>query len=141
MVARSTMSPIRVLICGAAPRRSGDPGWTDPGMIRAAVGTFLLPGDVVIEGEAQGADQMGREAAEAYGLRVLAYPAKWSRWGSAAGPIRNKQMLDEGQPTEVWAFHDDLSKSTGTRDMVRRAKKAGLPVWHFSHARPEGVAL
>ena len=91
--------------------------------------------DVVIEGECRGADKMGRRAAEeALGFTVeagtiLPFPAKWSVYHNAAGPIRNQQMLDEGKPTEVWAFHNDLEHSTGTRDMVRRALKAGLIVW------------
>jgi len=33
---------------------------------------------------------------------------------------------------EVWAFHSDLSKSTGTADMVRQATKAGIPVKVFT---------
>lgn len=77
---------------------------------------------------------MGRYAGEAIGLRVkngtiLPFPAQWTTHGLAAGPIRNQQMLDAGHPTEVWAFHDRLTHSIGTRDMVNRAMKAGLPTW------------
>lgn len=45
-----------------------------------------------------------------------------------AGPIRNEQMLQEGQPDKVLAFHENLAQSRGTADMVRRAAKAGVPV-------------
>jgi len=43
-------------------------------------------------------------------------------------------MLDEGKPTYVLAFHDNLAESKGTKDMVTRAKKAGIPVEVWSHA-------
>jgi len=50
--------------------------------------------------------------------------ANWRTHGKAAGPIRNQQMLDEGRPHLVVAFPG----GTGTADMVRRAKAAGVPV-------------
>ena len=37
-------------------------------------------------------------------------------------------MLDEGKPDLVIAFHNDLPKSKGTKDMVKRAQKADVPV-------------
>lgn len=83
--------------------------------------------DVVIEGEARGADLMAREAAEQLGIPVLRFPAEWERYGKAAGPVRNRQMIVEGEPTEVIAFHADIMNSRGTRDMVVQARKAGIP--------------
>lgn len=56
------------------------------------------------------------------------FPADWSKHGRAAGPIRNQQMLDEGKPDLVVAIHTDPGLGRGTRDMVSRAKRAGLPV-------------
>jgi hypothetical protein len=50
-----------------------------------------------------------------------------------AGPIRNQQMLDEGHPDLVIAFHDNMSESRGTRDMVGRAIKGGFSVRLVSH--------
>lgn len=38
-------------------------------------------------------------------------------------------MLDEGKPTLVLAFHEHIIMSKGTKDMMRRALKAGLPVY------------
>lgn len=117
----------RILICG-------DRDWTDAPLITAAI-SGLAPGTVVIHGAAPGADSMaGCAAALQEGLTVLTFPARWSTEGRAAGILRNQRMLEEGRPTEVWAFHDDLAHSTGTRDMVRRATEAGLPVQVFQHA-------
>jgi len=90
---------------------------------------LTLPSDtIIVEGEAEGADLLARSVAEELGFHVEPYPANWTQYGRAAGPIRNKQMLDEGQPHLVIYFHDDLAKSTGTRDMVKKAKERGITV-------------
>lgn len=61
------------------------------------------------------------------------YPADWSKYGRAAGHIRNQQMLDEGRPDIVLAFvhqpFDGEWDSRGTRDMCQRARKAGVSVF------------
>jgi hypothetical protein len=64
---------------------------------------------------------------------VLHYFANWKLFGLSAGPIRNQQMLDEGKPDFVIAFHDNLYASRGTQDMVTRAMKAGVPVRKVKH--------
>jgi hypothetical protein len=84
---------------------------------------------VVIEGGARGADTMAREWAESRGIPVEEYPADWEKYGRAAGPIRNKQMLTEGEPAMVIAFPKTvLIESKGTKNMVMQAQKAGLLV-------------
>lgn len=84
--------------------------------------------DLVIEGEAPGADTLAREAAEYFGIPVLAFPANWQKYGRAAGPIRNTEMLNEGKPDMVVAFHNDYLHSKGTKNMVEQALKRGLKV-------------
>lgn len=37
-------------------------------------------------------------------------------------------MIDKGQPDCVVAFHNSIEVSKGTLDMVKKAKKKGLPV-------------
>jgi hypothetical protein len=91
----------------------------------------------VMEGGAKGADAAARAwACRPFSPGVLIehfpFPADWDKYGKAAGPIRNQQMLDEGHPDMVIAFHDDLTNSKGTKDMVKRAKKAGVPVYLVS---------
>lgn len=83
---------------------------------------------VVIEGGAPGADALSLEAAEAFDVCVQSFPAEWEKYGKAAGPIRNTQMLNEGKPELVIAFHDDLQNSKGTRNMVQQAEKRKIPV-------------
>jgi hypothetical protein len=87
----------------------------------------------MINGLARGADQMAVDWADAHDIWVEGYPAQWTQQGRAAGPIRNQQMLDEGRPELVLAFHDNLDESKGTKDMVTRARKAGITVLHYYH--------
>jgi hypothetical protein len=47
-----------------------------------------------------------------------------------AGPLRNYQMLEEGKPDLVVAFPG----GGGTKDMVRRAVKAGVSVHEVNRA-------
>lgn len=95
----------------------------------------------IIEGEARGADTLAREYAKENKIERLGFPAQWDLHGKSAGPIRNAQMLAEGQPDLVVAFifkpaADDilygLSDSQfnrGTKNMINQAKKAGVPVY------------
>lgn len=112
----------RVLICG-------DRNWKDfPVILHRLSNVAALKGvEVVIEGEASGADTLGRIAAQQMGIPVLKFPAQWGKYGKAAGPVRNQQMLDEGKPTLVLAFHPFLQNSKGTLDMVSRARNADIP--------------
>lgn len=115
---------MRVLICG-------DRKWSDEDTMREVISK--LPQDtVVIHGACRGADQMAGRLAEEYGLSVEAFPADWARYGRGAGPIRNKQMLVEGRPDRVYAFHNNLAASRGTANMIRQATVSKIEVWTFS---------
>lgn len=118
---------------------TGDRKWDDPEPIEAMVDGLDPERDLVIEGECVGADLLGKEVALSWCISVEGYPAKWDEYGKAAGVIRNQQMLDEGKPDVVWAFHDDLKNSKGTKDMVKRALKARLPVYLVSRPRLEDL--
>lgn len=119
---------MRVLVCG-------DREWVDQQMIYNQLKQLhtASPIEIVIEGEARGADLMGRKAATYLNIPVLGYAANWKEYGRSAGPIRNQQMLKEGRPDLVLAFHDHLDQSKGTRHMVSIAQKAGIPVQVISH--------
>ena len=86
------------------------------------------PVTLLIEGEAKGADTLARRWAERNGVHVAKFPANWEQYQRAAGPIRNAQMLKEGRPEQVVAFHNNLAQSKGTANMVQLARKAGVPV-------------
>lgn len=113
---------MRVLVCGSRY-------WDRKETIIAHLTTLHLgEKDLVLEGGARGADSLGKLVAERLCIPVKEYPADWTRYGRAAGPIRNQRMLDEGKPDLVLAFHDDIEHSRGTKNMVEQAKKAGIPV-------------
>lgn len=78
----------------------------------------------IIHGGANGADSLAHQYAHISGIPVTVYPADWKKHGRGAGPIRNAQMLTEGKPDLVVAFPG----GTGTKDMVTRAKRAGVEV-------------
>lgn len=98
--------------------------------------TWLPPPDtVIISGAASGADTAAVDWAVVNWVSFLEFPADWKKLGYAAGPIRNQQMIDEGRPDLVLAFPG----GTGTADMVRRARAAGIEVREiampaFSHS-------
>lgn len=130
---------MRVLICG-------DRNWRDKATIRKVV--MRIPLDwTVMTGVARGADEWADFYARARGLDVVQFPARWDEHDhlgrtavpcrcpylaercKAAGIRRNQQMLAEGRPDLVIYFHKSLERSKGTRDMVRRARAAGVAVY------------
>jgi len=80
---------------------------------------------VVVHGGARGADACAAVLAPRMGFKVEEHPADWDRHGKAAGPIRNQYMVDLGADVCL-AF--PIGESRGTRDCIRAAEKAGIPV-------------
>lgn len=116
---------MRVLVCGG--RDYKDEEWFDYVM---QMFDIWLPKSIttIIEGRCHkgGADLL----AQKWSNKVLkkdseGYPADWTKYKKPAGFIRNQQMLDEGKPDIVLAFPG----GPGTEDMVKRAKKANIPVF------------
>lgn len=111
---------MKILVCG-------DREWTDRARIFRILEGFLEEKPLIIHGGCRGADRLAGEVATNLGFKVEVYPADWRKHGKAAGPIRNRQMLDE-HPDIVIAFHNDLKNSKGTKDTVTEAIKRGIPV-------------
>jgi hypothetical protein len=106
-----------------------------------------LPTDIeIISGMATGADAVAVDWAIVNWCHWHEYPAEWTdlshpdavirtrrdgtQYDAKAGSRRNQRMLDEGHPNLVIAFPG----GTGTADMVRRARKAGVEVIEISAA-------
>lgn len=130
------MSGLRVLVCGGR-------SYNDRVSLFAALNQFVIdlgPFEVLIEGEAPGADRLAREWAETHGIKVIACPADWTnvqvpgavvrhnkygrKYNAAAGPQRNARMLREHAPDIVIAFPGHA----GTQNMIDLAKEAGVEV-------------
>ena len=79
---------------------------------------------VVIDGMASGADTIAHKWALARGKESVRFPAQWAKYGRIAGPIRNRQMIDEGKPDLGVAFPG----GAGTNNMKIQLKQAGIKV-------------
>ena len=112
---------MRVLVCG-------DRNWLNKNLVMEKLKSLSSQVEVVIEGEARGADTFGRICAQELGIPVEKYPADWKRHGLLAGPIRNVLMLKVGKPDLVLAFHNNIEESKGTGHMIKIARKAGVKV-------------
>lgn len=85
---------------------------------------------VIVEGGAQGADTLAKEYAIKHDIPFEEYRAEWNKYGRAAGPKRNTDMLNSGIDVVV-AFPG----GRGTHDTIRKAEKIGIRVW--KPGRPE----
>lgn len=85
-----------------------------------------LHGDNVtlIVGDAKGADLYARRAGFGFNWTMRIFAADWDAHGKAAGPTRNTQMIEEGQPQLCFAFPG----GKGTADCVQKCHRAGIPV-------------
>jgi hypothetical protein len=108
---------MRVLVCGGRDYDEED-------TLFAALDS-LKGVSHIIEGGAPGADALAREWAKSRAVPHTSYPADWLKYGRAAGPVRNRQMLREGKPNLVVAFP---TGGPGTKNMIGLAEKAGVPV-------------
>jgi hypothetical protein len=113
----------RVLVCGGRDYADTDRVWSvlDDLLVRGEL-------DEIIHGGADGADRLADNWAFARRIPVRMFPADWKQHGTAAGPIRNQQMIDEGKPALVIGFPG----GRGTADMVRRARDAGVRVMEIT---------
>lgn len=111
---------------------TGDRNWKDYSVIYRELSKYP-PGTTLIHGKARGADSLADIAGERLRFDVKPFPAKWNVYGKAAGPIRNQEMINwilshHDEQKKVLAFHKNLAESKGTKDMVTRAKNAGVEV-------------
>lgn len=124
---------------------TGDRNWTDLDLLYRTLAQE--PQDTVLVHGANGdkkhwppqygADMQADFAArERFFYEPKAYPAQWDKFGLAAGPMRNRQMLIENPIARVVAFHDHLRTSKGTKNMVYEALKRHIPVTLVTH---EGI--
>lgn len=80
---------------------------------------------VIVSGCARGADTLGEKYAMSRGLRVMKFPADWSKYGKKAGFIRNEEMAKNGDA--CIAFLSREGKNVGTKMMISLASVYNLP--------------
>jgi len=75
-----------------------------------------------------GVDKLAEEWAEAEGIKIKRFPARWDKHGRSAGPRRNKKMAGYAQALiAVWD-----GRSPGTKNMIREALRMRIDTYvHF----------
>jgi hypothetical protein len=125
---------------------TGDRKWDDWEIIFRELSRFNPAETIIIHGDADGADSIAGMIAEEMGFEVIPMPAHWrhncDQWvlrygpcppdckeycGVGAGPIRNRKMAKLNADL-VLAFHKNIKKSKGTKDMVEVCEKKGMEV-------------
>lgn len=82
----------------------------------------------IISGTAKGADSLGEQFANKYGLKLTKFPADWNQYGKSAGYIRNEEMAKYAKKDGIlFAFWDNSSK--GTKHMISIASKYNIPTY------------
>ncbi|NKY60443.1 SLOG family protein [Nocardia flavorosea] len=139
---------------------TGSRDLTDHDLVRDALRKAwkqLQPGPIVlVHGAARGADTIARDIWVSGKLLDEPHPADWAHcrpecahpprkhangrpWCPAAGSYRNQEMVDLGADLCVgFPLGDGWS---GTRDCMRRARAAGIPVREFVAGRGETVLI
>lgn len=91
----------------------------------------------LVHGAARGVDSLCADIARARGWEPVPFRADWTRFGKAAGVIRNQQMLDANPAIDIVVAFPALKvgsmlplreQSRGTWDMHDRCIAAGLTV-------------
>jgi|SRR3984957_20973461 len=106
---------------------AGSRDFTDYNLLERTMDNLTAKLDtvVILSGAAKGADELGEKWAFKNWFRVERFHADWHTHGKAAGHIRNSEMI-AASPDCLVAFHKN--NSPGTRDIIDKAKKAGLIV-------------
>lgn len=81
--------------------------------------------DLLIHGQATGADTLAGKVCKEIGIDVVECPANWTKYNKAAGVIRNKKMLEYFPNIDlVLAFPGE----NGTANMISQAKEKSIDV-------------
>lgn len=117
---------VRLLVCGART-------WTD--WLSIIHQLKAMAPAVVIHGRCRGVDLIAGTVAKDLGIAVAEYAVDHALDGPwpSAGPRRNRRMFNESKPTHGLAFgplvrQPGSARTTGTGDMVRVMRRAGIPV-------------
>lgn len=103
----------------------GSRGFDDQVLFDSTMSNFAP--SAVISGGAKGADSMAAEYAKKNGIELVEFLPDWKQHGRAAGPIRNKTIIEAADA--CIAFWD--GKSRGTLNSINLAKKKGIPVYVY----------
>jgi hypothetical protein len=107
---------------------SGDRNFSNKWFVYEIIFVFLDDKDLkILVGDCRGLDYWVRYWAEELDVPHEVFKANWDKHGKAAGPIRNKRIL-ERKPDVLIAIHPNMDESKGTKNMVAQARGLGIPV-------------
>ena len=75
---------------------------------------------IIISGHCSGVDLMGERYATENGFQVEIFLPEWKKYGRAAGPIRNRKMVEYADLVIV--FWDGISR--GTKSLIKYAQNS-----------------
>jgi len=80
----------------------------------------------IVSGHAKGADMLGERYAAEHAIPCTLFPAEWERYGRAAGPVRNGQMIEyaKQETPMLLCFWDGVAH--GTRNIIQKAEREGI---------------
>lgn len=122
------MNDFKILICGGRH-------FDDYALLEAVMGEALKKYEIdycdieIVSGHCDGADKLGELFARNHSVPTKIFIPNWKAYGKAAGPIRNKEMIDyiSSFPNAlVIAFVSENTK--GTRNTINLAKKKNIDV-------------
>ena len=93
--------------------------------VKSCLSEFISDNVTIISGHCSGVDCMAERYAKENGLKCLVYPADWGKYGRAAGPIRNKALVENSDA--IIAFWD--GKSKGTKNLIDIAARQSKRIW------------
>ncbi len=79
----------------------------------------------ILSGGCRGADRLGERFAKEEGWNIEYHLPEWEKYGRAAGPLRNKHMIERCDA--VICFWD--GKSKGTASLIQYARKFEKPLF------------
>jgi len=85
--------------------------------------------DFELCGGSTGADEFGKQVAQELHMHGKIYPAKWSKYGKKAGPLRNERMACDADICILFPG------GRGTEDMKHRAIIHGLKIIEYKEGR------
>lgn len=116
-----------VLVAGGRHYQDRDYVWRAMDYLK---GASDWPPFVVVTGACpSGVDLFAEQWAKSRQQPYIGVPAKWSEHGEAAGPLRNREMLD------MWKIDHGIifPGGSGTRHMAQLLEKAKVPTWRLDN--------
>ncbi len=117
MIEREGITSLRLAVVGS---RSCE----DYEMVSGFLKNFNNQKPIIVSGGAKGVDSLAERFADENELKKKIYKADWSKYGRAAGPVRNQQIVENSDAMIAFATRD----SNGTKNSVKLAVKKGIPV-------------